>query len=63
MTAMLCLGSAMSASQANDFDVASNLIALERIPKMQAGQSKDVTALGVLCSATRSFMWTRRVTS
>jgi len=43
MTAMLCLGSAMSASQANDFDVASNLIALERVPKMQAGQGRVKT--------------------
>ena len=44
---LMCLGSAMAAAQAaDDPGVASNLIALERVSKMQAWQNKDVTALG-----------------
>jgi len=45
----MCLGSAMAAAQAaDDPGVASNLIALERVGKMQAWQNKDVTALGAV---------------
>lgn len=46
---LMCLGSAMAAAQAaDDPGVASNLIALERVGKMQAWQNKDVTALGAV---------------
>jgi len=46
---LMCLGSAMAAAQAaDDPGVASNLIALERVGKMQAWQNKDVTALSAV---------------
>lgn len=46
---LICLGSGMAASQAaDDPDVASKLVALERVSKMQAWQNKDVTALGAV---------------
>jgi ketosteroid isomerase-like protein len=49
MLALICIGSAMAAAQAaDDADVASKLIALERVGKMQAWHSKDVTALGAM---------------
>jgi ketosteroid isomerase-like protein len=46
---LMCLGSAMAAAQAaDDPGVVSNLIAIERVSKMQAWQNKDVTALGAV---------------
>lgn len=46
---LMCLWSGMAAAQAaDDSGVASNLIAIERVGKMQAWQNKDVTALGAV---------------
>lgn len=46
IVALTCFGSVMGCAQAADHpDIASKLIALERVGKMQAWQSKDVTAL------------------
>jgi ketosteroid isomerase-like protein len=49
MMVLICLGSGMASSQAaDDPGVASKLVALERVSKMQAWQNKDVTALGAV---------------